>query len=104
MMMNCFREKLLIYWLKQPIRMAIVKEVIFRIDDIAVGKASSFPYHYHWNTGDAIAGRHNITATAIDNGNGAASRGIDILIVEEGSGVLETGTVERLRWEHLQNR
>ena len=72
----------------------IVKEVIFRIDDIAVGKASSSPYHYQWNTGDAIAGRHNITATAIDDDNGAASRGIDILIVEEGSGVLETGTVD----------
>ncbi len=60
-----------------------VKEVIFRIDDIAVGKANSFPYQYQWNTGDAIAGRHNINATAIDNDNSAASREIDVLIVED---------------------
>jgi uncharacterized protein (TIGR02145 family) len=71
-----------------------VKEVIFRIDDIAVGKANGFPYHYQWNTVDAIAGRHNINATVIDNDNSTASREIDILIVEEGSAVLETGTVD----------
>ena len=65
-----------------------VKEVIFRIDDIAVGKAQSLPYLYQWNTDDAIAGRHTIKATAIDNSNNAASDGIDILLVEEGSDVL----------------
>ena len=71
-----------------------VKEVIFSIDDIAVGKANSLPYHYLWNTGDAIAGRHKINAMAVDNNNSAASRQIDILIIEDGSGVLETGIVD----------
>jgi uncharacterized protein (TIGR02145 family) len=71
-----------------------VKEVVFRIDDIAVSKVFSLPYRYRWNTADVLAGRHTIKVTAIDNNNSAASDGIDILIVEEGSGVFETGTVD----------
>jgi uncharacterized protein (TIGR02145 family) len=71
-----------------------VKEVIFKIDDRVVGNSNSLPYQYRWNTNEANAGRHNIKAMAIDDDNGAASQGIDILIVEEGSGVLETGTVD----------
>ncbi len=71
-----------------------VLEVIFKIDDIIVIKVNSMPYQYRWNTTEASTGRHNIKAVAIDNDNGAASQGIDILIDEEYSGTLETGTID----------
>ena len=70
-----------------------VTEVIFTIDNIGVSTTHSFPYQYQWNTADATAGRHTIKATAKDNSNNATSREIAILIIEKGSGVLETGTV-----------
>ena len=71
-----------------------VKEVIFKIDDIAISEDFSSPYTYQWNTADVNAGRHTIQAIAIDNKNSAASRIIDLLIAEAGSNVAETGTVK----------
>jgi uncharacterized protein (TIGR02145 family) len=71
-----------------------VKEVIFKIDEIAISEDFSFPYSYQWNTAEVSTGRHTIQAIAIDNKNGAGSGVIDILIQEAGSIVPETGTVK----------
>ena len=71
-----------------------VTEVIFKIDNIEVSNDNSFPYQYQWNTADAAGGKHTIKARAKDNNNNLTSHEIAILIFDEGSIGLETGTVD----------
>jgi uncharacterized protein (TIGR02145 family) len=70
-----------------------IMEVMFNIDSIGVSATQSFPYQYLWNSADNIAGIHTIKATAKDNSNNATSHEITVIIIEDGSGLLETGTV-----------
>jgi hypothetical protein len=70
-----------------------VTEVKVDIDNNGIGTDHSNPYQYQWNTSDAAAGSHTIIATAKDNSNGVTSDEITILLFDEGSIVLETGTV-----------
>jgi uncharacterized protein (TIGR02145 family) len=70
-----------------------VTEVILKIDNTGVSTIPGSPYQYQWNTAEAQPGRHTIFATAKDNNNNIASHAITILIIEEDSSVLETGTV-----------
>jgi uncharacterized protein (TIGR02145 family) len=72
----------------------IVNEVIFKIDNSVVSTTHSIPYQYKWNTSDATAGSHTINVTAKDNLNNTTSHEIVILVIEESSVQLETGTVE----------
>lgn len=71
-----------------------VTEVIFKIDNIEVSYTSVSPFQYQWNTAEADSGLHTINVTVIDNSNNETSREIDIFIIETGSEVLETGTVD----------
>lgn len=71
-----------------------VTEVMVKIDNIGVYTTNNFPYIYQWNTADVSSGIHTIIVTAKDNNNNEASSKIEILIIEESSIVLETGTVD----------
>lgn len=70
-----------------------ITEVLLKIDNTGVGTITGPPSQYQWNTAGTQPGRHTILATAIDNDNNTTSHLITILIIEEGSSVLETGTV-----------
>jgi len=70
-----------------------VMEVIVKIDNIGVSTNHTNPYQCQWNTSNAAAGSHTIKATAKDNSNGMTSHEITVLIFDEDSIVLETGTV-----------
>ncbi len=61
-----------------------ITEVMFFIDDIGKGSATSFPYNYNWNTTNEDLGSHILKATAIDNNGQSTSNEISVTLVAAG--------------------
>ena len=65
-----------------------ITEVMFFIDDIGKGSATSFPYNYNWNTTNEDLGTHTLKAKAIDNNGQSTSNEISVILVAGGSAPL----------------
>ncbi|MEA3495856.1 MAG: FISUMP domain-containing protein [Bacteroidota bacterium] len=57
-----------------------IAEVLFYIDGVNVGTASSSPFNYRWNTTGMSLGSHKIKVTAYDNEGATKSAEINIII------------------------
>ena len=60
-----------------------IEEVQYIIDNVRVGSATSFPYVFNWNSGEATVGSHTIMATSKDNNGGTASDEVTINLIED---------------------
>lgn len=60
----------------------IIAEVLFAIDDVGIGSASSFPYNISWATDNENTGSHIIKATSIDNSGSSTSDEITIELID----------------------